>query len=673
MQNIFLRFAGISLSLTPLVLALLLLARPADKRFLPKWRLVIWAAVCLRLLLPFSLIPAKPLVSVQLPQSLNTPFSFYENGAQGTAKPPVAEGAEKQSPAADANTQNAQSAENSLTTAPHTPAAKSVSPLQAAAFFWLGGAFAVFFHNILQYLIFKRKTLRWAAYSPAMQNVLSQYTNKKVIVLVSNRVQSPLVFGLFKNRLVLPDENFSENELEYIFRHEVLHIEKGHLWLKLLMLAACCVHWFNPFIWVMASAASKDMEISCDTDVAENFKPAQKKEYCDVILRCTSAKQAGAPMLSTYLGGSKNMLKKRITSIFTAGTKKKGFSAAAVCLALLLCSASLVGCALAAQPLSASAPFDNIGTNSSAPSFSTGIPAEGKAKELTAELWSEALWHQRTEFKRYAESTGANMGYHVANVAVNTSSLPQGLNPHGFTADTALTVRQLLAKREEWADDAIAAGWLATSREDILTQDIAYVHSKDDYTKDDFILYLLPPGNLSIPPVGTPPGTAAFSFGTSGLNWFCNPDTAKIFYACNSLSAYPGRELFFGSHNEILDAINSYAADSSVKPVNVKITRMETEQLRSLNDTNPDNLIYFIETEYIKKSGRNKDTVKSIYAANMDGEHPQLLLAMAFTDADIEDAAQLGEFISPYLRDESDVMPVLESYFKLYSKAQKLV
>ena len=64
-----------------------------------------------------------------------------------------------------------------------------------------------------------------------------------------------MLAGFIHPTLYLPDERISRTDAAFIFRHELTHYKHGDLWLKLLLLAARCLHWFNPLVHLIARFA----------------------------------------------------------------------------------------------------------------------------------------------------------------------------------------------------------------------------------------------------------------------------------------------------------------------------------------------------------------------------------------------------------------------------------
>ena len=73
-------------------------------------------------------------------------------------------------------------------------------------------------------------------------------------IIEYSEAASPMLIGFFNHVLVLPEEQYSSEELFFILKHELIHLKRGDIYFKLLFVVANAVHWFNPLIWIMQKA-----------------------------------------------------------------------------------------------------------------------------------------------------------------------------------------------------------------------------------------------------------------------------------------------------------------------------------------------------------------------------------------------------------------------------------
>ena len=102
--------------------------------------------------------------------------------------------------------------------------------------------------------------------------------------MVNHAAESPLVFGYFRPVLILPAETYDETDMRFILQHELTHIKQGDVWIKLFLIAANAVHWFNPLIYWLRREAAADLELACDDRVLANRTFAERRAYSEMIL-----------------------------------------------------------------------------------------------------------------------------------------------------------------------------------------------------------------------------------------------------------------------------------------------------------------------------------------------------------------------------------------------------
>ena len=94
----------------------------------------------------------------------------------------------------------------------------------------------------------------------------------------------PMVYGLLRPKVLLPS-NFPEKGSEeywHVLHHELQHIQNRDLWIKLFALLVVCVHWFNPFAWLLLVMLSEDLEMRCDQQVIAAY--GKKKGYARTLV-----------------------------------------------------------------------------------------------------------------------------------------------------------------------------------------------------------------------------------------------------------------------------------------------------------------------------------------------------------------------------------------------------
>ena len=138
----------------------------------------------------------------------------------------------------------------------------------------------------------------------------------------------------------LPHERYDVQELRYILRHELCHLKRRDMLLKLVLLAANAMHWFNPVVYLMLRQADEDIELACDSAATDGLELPERAAYSRTLLAAVQSSVRALPA-TTCFGGTVERLKRRITNVLGA-QKKRGLGIVALVLALTLTA----GCAV---------------------------------------------------------------------------------------------------------------------------------------------------------------------------------------------------------------------------------------------------------------------------------------------------------------------------------------
>ena len=195
---------------------------------------------------------------------------------------------------------------------------------------WLAGFLGVLLYKCIQHLTFRRRILRnaqpvtdravWAAWNTVTAEAYA--TRPKFQLVVSPAVSTPLTIGLTKatTRVVLPDQKYSQEELELIFRHEIIHIGREDSWNKFFMVFCTAMCWFNPLMWIAMRKSADDIELSCDETVLLGADDAARKQYA-ILLLDTAGDERG---FTTCLSATANAMRYRLQSITKPAKRRSG-------------------------------------------------------------------------------------------------------------------------------------------------------------------------------------------------------------------------------------------------------------------------------------------------------------------------------------------------------------
>ncbi|WP_434654578.1 M56 family metallopeptidase [Thermoanaerobacterium thermosaccharolyticum] len=107
---------------------------------------------------------------------------------------------------------------------------------------------------------------------------------KDIKIYISSCMTTPFLYGIFKPRIVLPDIEFTKEELRHIYLHELTHWKRHDPCLKFLFLLINLLHWFNPLAYIARHDIENYCELSCDESVVKSMDSYERRRYCKLIL-----------------------------------------------------------------------------------------------------------------------------------------------------------------------------------------------------------------------------------------------------------------------------------------------------------------------------------------------------------------------------------------------------
>lgn len=326
---------GLTVSLAALVP--LILRRLMKKRYPARMVCVVWAILALRLLIPVQLTLPQAPVQV-MPRTSYVVQS--DQTAFRQAGLPVT-----QTPARWVTGTQAETL-----SAADTGTVKTVDITDILLTLWLAGVVAcvlwqgIGYYRLIRSLKGKSRSVERADLHTILQEQCADLViDREIPLRVSSAADCPMLAGFIHPTLYLPDERISRTDAAFIFRHELTHYKHGDLWLKLLLLAARCLHWFNPLVHLIAQFAQEDIEVACDDAVVRGHDGAYRRAYGETILRSAIAQSQKRKALVSCFGDDKKTLMRRFEGLFDKSVKKRGV-ALVVMIALLVGS---LGCVVA--------------------------------------------------------------------------------------------------------------------------------------------------------------------------------------------------------------------------------------------------------------------------------------------------------------------------------------
>ena len=308
----------LSLSVSGALLLLLILGlKPLYKnKFSKRWQYYIWIVVALRFLLPFT--PDTTIIG-SLFEKFDTAAITNEIPTNPNVPVPADTGNSKAEPI--------QTNREITTAAMREPFNKYV----CLFFIWSALALVLFVRKITVYQGFIQyiKAGNKEVSDIKILNLLSDCEEKlniktRVELSCNPLIASPMLIGFFRPRIILPVGELEDKELSYIFVHELTHYKQRDMFYKWLIQIIVCVHWFNPFVYLLEKEVNKSCELSCDEKVLSVLDDKAKREYGDTLISfLKSSNLYKSSLASVTLTEGAEQLKERLGAIMKFRKKSK--------------------------------------------------------------------------------------------------------------------------------------------------------------------------------------------------------------------------------------------------------------------------------------------------------------------------------------------------------------
>lgn len=314
----------LSLSVSGSILAILLLAlKPLIKdRFSNTWQYYIWLIIIMRFLLPIT-------SEVNLVGSV---AQYIESGITATDQisGQFVPKSEPETPTSDGETwpQTPQTDTDTM-----TPPEQNLGKIIQDNIWlvWATGMLMMFFYKVISYNAFVRfvKIRAEIVDDPSILDIYraelaSAKVKRRIPLKLNDRTGSPMLAGIIRPVLIIPSLEISEDNLRYIFRHELTHYKRRDIFYKWLIQFTKCLHWFNPFVYLIGRQIDQSCELSCDETIIRRLDKTGREGYGDALLASLKSQENySAFVISMTMCDNKIRLKERLDAIMSFKRKSK--------------------------------------------------------------------------------------------------------------------------------------------------------------------------------------------------------------------------------------------------------------------------------------------------------------------------------------------------------------
>ncbi|GAB6543484.1 M56 family metallopeptidase [Bacillus cereus] len=314
----------------------------------PRWQYLLWIILIVRLLLPWSPGSSYSIYSI-LSYSNGTPVTSHQDSTDRRIQGSTTIGGTK-----TYTYGSAQTAEKSKKQT-HNNEKKNdetVSFYTIVLYIWLAVVIILSFATIIMnkrllFYIKKQPVITDERISKIFESCKKSMSVKRDIpLLLAGKIASPTVFRFLRPRVLLSSAHMKvldEQQLRYIFHHELAHIKRRDVGVNWLMHGLLILNWFNPILWYAYSCMREDQELARDAFALTYIDSEEKLAYGHTIITLLEhySSYYQVPSLAN-LSRNKRTLKRRILMIKKFKKNSYRWSAFGVVAILAVSSVSLL-------------------------------------------------------------------------------------------------------------------------------------------------------------------------------------------------------------------------------------------------------------------------------------------------------------------------------------------
>ena len=220
---------------------------------------------------------------------------------------------------------------------------------------WMAGAFFFLIKLTIRYIkltkMLDRIPVKKDERAESVLTTVLKDKEKRPEIMITSAIQIPCCVGVFYKRILLPEKEYSDEELHYIILHEYTHLKNNDVLTKLLINSICAVYWWNPLVYLLRKDMQQSLEIRCDGLVSKKMDSISRSNYLAVMLaefkdncHADEFKKYHSSVMPLFEEHSEKLIERfQLVSDRKNGTSVKGnLVATAITICLLMASYSFV-------------------------------------------------------------------------------------------------------------------------------------------------------------------------------------------------------------------------------------------------------------------------------------------------------------------------------------------
>lgn len=145
--------------------------------------------------------------------------------------------------------------------------------------------------SFVSFVIFLRRYCALHNFLKLIENdryIYNKKKNKRYPIKIIKQLDSPCVTGIFYPIILLPNVNFSDEDLGKILKHEMTHVMNFDLLFKFLLQVTTIIYWWNPVMYLISPKINQSIELRTDSAVTDDMTEKDKIDYIKLLISMRS-------------------------------------------------------------------------------------------------------------------------------------------------------------------------------------------------------------------------------------------------------------------------------------------------------------------------------------------------------------------------------------------------
>lgn len=185
--------------------------------------------------------------------------------------------------------------------------------------------------RLTKYFIFRKKVIKESIVinDKEIINIFNKVRHdlnikKNYSLKINKKLSTPINIGILKPEVIIPNEKYTDKELELVFKHELIHYKRQDFFYKLFIIIVSAINFINPLVYFMTKDINYYCESSCDEEVVKISTKEDVKIYSMVIAKTALEEKYKINRALSFSLNEKSITVKRIKTMFDEKKKFKG-------------------------------------------------------------------------------------------------------------------------------------------------------------------------------------------------------------------------------------------------------------------------------------------------------------------------------------------------------------